>query len=490
MTIIPQNIINDAKNLIKKTFLLEATYLFKDFMDELFYSYSEYKYISITLSFTKKIHKLIIKVLTNSIKIIDNLFTNSDYRRKHFYINKQNVKRTIVDCYGELSFERTYYTYKNKENGFFMIDELFGFEQYKTYSQLVRALLIKESTNTNVNKACNNSLIYNFNILNSLSEKININNIPRQTIYNWIKNLVIPKVNYEPIETKETLYVMADEKWIHEQIRLSKLKLDEQHKKHYIMSKCFVIFTGISRNNKRSKLLNRHIFITSSKTPWKDLMDEICKIYDFEKIKTINLLSDAGNWILAGASELKLYSHNKVVINTCEFHVLQKINRITHDQELRNKLTNIIYNNKDKKEFKKLMDKIIDSKEKQTRKDKIAEYKNYIFKHWNSILNMSSCDIKSSMESHISHCVAEHFGSRPKAYSKDRIETYLKLEECKQNGINILDIILKSLNKSEDYVYNEKEVSFAIFDRDTNLLPACSTKNPISIILNKLAYKS
>ena len=59
-------------------------------------------------------------------------------------------------------------------------------------------------------------------------------------------------------------------------------------------------------NNKRSKLLNRHIFITSSKTPWKDLMDEICKIYDFEKIKTINLLSDAGNWILAGASELKL----------------------------------------------------------------------------------------------------------------------------------------------------------------------------------------
>lgn len=94
------------------------------------------------------------------------------------------------------------------------------------------------------------------------------------------------------------------------------------------------------------------------------------------------------------------------------------------------------------------------------------------------------------MESHISHCVAEHFGSRPKAYSKDRIETYFKLEECKQNGINILDIILKSLNKSEDYVYNEKEVSFAIFDRDTNLLHACSIKNPISIILNKLAYKS
>lgn len=87
-------------------------------MNQLFYSYSEFKYTSIILSFTKKIHELIIRVLKNAIKIIDNLFAKSDYRRKNFYINKQNINRTIVDCYGELSFNRTYYTDKNKENGF------------------------------------------------------------------------------------------------------------------------------------------------------------------------------------------------------------------------------------------------------------------------------------------------------------------------------------------------------------------------------------
>lgn len=103
---------------------------------------------------------------------------------------------------------------------------------------------------------------------------------------------------------------------------------------------------------------------------------------------------------------------------------------------------------------------------------------------------MRTFEIKSSMESHISHCVAEHFGSRPKAYSKDRIETYLKLEEYKQNGINILDIILKSLNKNEVYVYNEKEVSFAMFDKDTNLLPMRSTKNPVPIVLDKIVHIS
>ena len=61
-------------------------------------------------------------------------------------------------------------------------------------------------------------------------------------------------------------------------------------------------------------------------------MDEIYKIYNFEEINTINLLSDAGSWILSGASELKLYSNNKVTINTCEFHVKQKINRSTTDK--------------------------------------------------------------------------------------------------------------------------------------------------------------
>lgn len=484
MNIITQEIINDAKNLIERQFIFEARSLFQDFIEQLFYCHSNFKYTSLILSFTKKINYLIISTLEKSIKTIDNLFAKSMYRKKNFYINKQNVSRTIVDCFGTLSFSRNYYTDKNKRNGFFFIDNLFGFEQYKTYSQLIRALLIKESTNSNVNKACNNSLIYNFNILDNL--KNNNVNIPRQTVYNWIKNLILPKVNYEPIETNDTLYVMADEKWIHEQIRKANLDDDEKKKKHFIMSKCFVIFTGASKKNNRTKLLNRHVFITSSKTPWKDLMDEICKIYDFENIKTINLLSDAGNWILAGASELKLYSHNKIVINTCEFHVIQKVHRITTDSDLREKLIKLIYEDKNKNEFIKVMNQIIESKPK--RKEKLEDYKNYIVKHWKSILNMSSCSIKSSMESHISHCVAEHFGSRPKGFSKDRIENYLKLEEYKQNGINILDIVLKCFSNDEGFTYNEKEVSFSMFDKDTSLLPICTSKNPVSIILNKLAY--
>ena len=157
---------------------------------------------------------------------------------------------------------------------------------------------------------------------------------------------------------------MADEKWIHEQDK------NNPNVKKWIMSKCFVTFTGIKRKGKCSKLIGKHTFITSSSTPWKDLMDEIYLIYDFTKIETINLLSDAGSWILSGQDELRLYSNIKVVVNTCEFHVKLKISRSTTDKELRIKIANIIYENEDKEEFIKEMDKLIEEKKTDERKKK------------------------------------------------------------------------------------------------------------------------
>ena len=74
------------------------------------------------------------------------------------------------------------------------------------------------------------------------------------------------------------------------------------------------------------------------------------------------------------------------------------------------------------------------------------------------------------MESHISHCLAEHFGSRSKGYSKNTISKYLKLHEYFLNGINIYDLYLKTYNK-EDYVYNEKELNFSMFDKSNSNLP-------------------
>ncbi len=278
---------------------------------------------------------------------------------------------------------------------------------------------------------------------------------------------------------------MVDEKWIHEQLRLAPLTDEEKRKRHYIMSKCFVTFTGAKTKNGRTTLLDRHIFMTTSDRPWKDFMNEIYDLYNYENFEDIYLLSDSGTWILSGAHELKLFEQNQVILNTCEFHVKEYINRLTRSKDKRKELIKSIYEDRNKKLFSRLTDEIIKDANNKEKKEK---YKNYMLKHWKAILNMKDREIKSSMESHISHCIASHFGSRPKGYSRKRIEKYIKLEEYKLNGINIMDLYLKSYNKDKTYVYNKEEVSYSIFEHNTSSIPTKSSSNPISIILNQIAH--
>ena len=440
-------------------------------------NFSTYRYIENVLNMQRIINNSIKEAIVKFIELIDLEFKKSVKRKKFYFVNKSNVTRTIYTVFGEITFNRTLYRKKKENVYYYFVDDILGIEKYKLYDPVIRGIAISDSVNYNPNNASYHSSLDSLDILNTLSRN-GTSIISRQSIYRWIREYQVKSITYDPIDNGSTLYIMADEKWIHKQD-----KLDEKKKK-WIMSKCFVVFTGIKRKGKRSELIGRHIFITSSKNPYKELMDEICKIYDFSKVKIINLLSDAGSWILAGKDELKLYSHNNIVVNTCEFHVKQKINRTTTDKDLREKLSKVIYDDEDKEKFKNIMNEIIEGKDKQSRKEKISEYRDYILKHWKGIIAMKYSDIKSSMESHISHCIASKFGSRPKGYSDKYIQTYLKLQEASVNGINILDYYLKTYNQLDDIKYNEKEINFSLFDKSTSNLPCLTTLSPLKIQLN------
>lgn len=502
---LPQNLINEIKNIIDTTYLQEFVKINLNLSNYILFCYDKSKYIKNILNYENDVANLYITTLKKAIPLIDDLFCNSLYRKSNFYISKRNIPRDRELYFGALYYKRNYYCNKDKINGFYFIDELLGFEKYFCYDPIIRGLTISSAVDTNANMVSKNPLTNHYSILDTLNKNKNSQRtIPRQTIYNWIKKWVIPQINYKTIPTGKVLYVMADEKWIHKQIKKElKKKLKEGlakhtqeeldsykeqlNKKSYIMSKCFIIFTGAKTKNGRTQLLGRHIFVTSSKTPYEDLMKEICKIYDFEKIETINLLSDAGSWILASKDELKLFPNNKIVVNTCEFHVSQKVHRMIRDKELNELLLLDIYTYEDKEDFKKMVDLVIEKR--PNRKEKIIEYRDYILKYWKSILNMKNCDIKSSMESHISHYVANQFGSRPKGYSDKNIEQYLKLETLKNNGFNILDLYLKSYG-IKNPIYNENELDFSLFDKSSSNIPVCTTKNPISLIVNSIANKT
>ena len=247
----------------------------------------------------------------------------------------------MITIFGTITFHRTLYQHKVTGEYYFYVDDVCGIDAYKNYDPLVRAILVQDSVLMNPNHTSKFSSLSSLNLLGMLKGQLSV---PKQTIYKMKQETKIRKIAYDEIKSdNHVLYVMVDEKWIHEQDKT------KPNQKKWIMGKCFVCFTGIKRKGKRSRLIGKHIFMTTSNEPWKELMNEVDKIYNFEEIHTINLLSDAGSWILSGACELKLYSNNKLIINTCEFHVKQKINRSTSDKELRQKIADIIYKNEDKK---------------------------------------------------------------------------------------------------------------------------------------------
>ena len=465
---ITQKLLKVTKSLVFSDINSKLESIIVNFLDDLLFCFDKNKYIKVFLNFEKSVYQLLNHSIQYIIETLDKQFKNSIERLKKWNINKSNVSRTITTIFGDITFSRIYYESKNKEEKFFYIDNLLGLEAYRRYDPIIRGYVIDKTIKTNANKVSSYSLDINTPILDQIN-KSETNKIPRQTIYKWIKEWNLSKPKYNTIEVPNNkLFVMADEKWIHEQIHEEQTE-EEKKKHHFIMSKCFVVFTGIKQKNKRKELIGRHIFITDSKTPWIEFINEVSQIYDFEEVEEINFLSDSGNWLLAGTNELRLFPKNVVVVNTCEFHVKQKINRSTTDKDLRQKLYSLVYDDR-KREFIAEMDKLMEGKSEK-RIETITQYKNYILGHWKTILNMKNCECKSSMESHISHCLAEQFGSRPKGYSKNTISKYLKLHEYFLNGINIYDLYLKTYNR-EDYTYNEKELNFSMFDKSNSNLPA------------------
>lgn len=463
MSIISQKYQNEFKNYIKDKILQIVDNISSNLFDNIF-NYSNNKYLKFVSDLQSDIKDLIISIIKEAISFFDEKFRNSAERKKSYYINIREDDRTYITIWGEISFSRTYYVSKDGQTYFYFIDELLEIDKYKRYDSVYKSYAIDTATKTN-QKLATEIVSNNLSTLEDiLNNKVQYSIIPRQTTYNWIKEWKVPMIKYPSIDFEgDTLYVMADEKWIHEQ-----LHIENTNDKNFIMSKCFVCFTGIEQSGSRRILKNRMVFITSSDHPWKGFLDFVTQIYDFQKLNYITFLSDGGKWLQAGAPDLKMYPHNKVTLCLCEFHAKQNVNRITTVEEVREYLTDCINNNK-KKEFQEKMIEIKEEKkDNEQRLKKLVKYENYIINNWNKIQNMFKSECRSSMESHISHCVASYFSSRPKAYSRTNIEKHLKLQEAKINGVNIQNLYLQTYKNEEVITIEKEELNLSIFDKNNS----------------------
>ena len=511
MYMIPYFLKSEAKNLLKIKLSKIIQNISDDFIDNIFYYNSNNKYQKIMLNLEENIKQSVLQALIETFEIFDNLYLNSNDRKKIFNVCIRKCHRNIVTIFGILEFDRIYYYDKKDRNKhFFFIDNLFNLPSYDRYDDIIKAIAIDNAISTNQKKGAEITTKQINSILSDLNNSQQFV-ISRQDIYNWIDKWNVPSIEYEAIDTdSDTLYIMIDEKYIHEQLKpfinkfsnndveeksveqirneflnfLDNLKNPNKQlllpppkkkSKNFIMSKAFISFTDIETKGNRRTLMNKFTFLTTGNNPWDEFMNTISKIFDFQKIKKIKVLSDAGTWITAGISNLKLFVDNIVIPCLCIFHVKQKINRSTKDEILRKLLWNAIENN-DKITFNSIFNSILKNKDEKRTKT-LKQYRHYILAHCDPINQMKASKYKSSMEAHISHNVAKPFSFEPKAFSKRHIQKLIKLQEYKANGINILNLYLNSSHNTEIVTIKKEELSFSIFDNNSSNLPAINSTN-------------
>ena len=451
-TIISQKLINVLKNKIFNAISLNLFNNVESLLNNLLCNDNSNKYFDLIYKSQQAARDIVKSIVISTLEELDNEFKESAYRKSRYYINKSNVPRTLITIVGEITFYRTYYISKSSNKKFFYIDKIFDLPKNDHYDPIVKAISISKAVSTSQAQSVRDTSAF-INDISYFETTSTIKDIPRQSVYNWIKNWYIPNIVPKSVETPETLYVMADEKYIGDQ------NIDKD-----IMVKCLVTFEDIKDVCKnRRQLVNRSVFSCYSSKAWPKFMDFIAMKYDFSKIKNICLLADGGSWIKSGISELKLDTNNSVKFYLCEFHFKQAIHHITTDSDERYYLLHI-FNTKPKSYFIDAVNTIINNNPK--RKDIINSKLKYIINNYSNIKSMLNLNIGSSMESHISHLIASFFSSRPKGFSTKRIEKYLKLSNYKQNNINIFKLYLSTYSKKQAITLNENTYDYEIFTPD------------------------
>lgn len=406
----------------------------------------------------------------------DEEFLHSQNRTQHYYV-KDTRERTIITVFGPLTYKRT--IYRNRDTGkcFCYVDRKFGIPKYDQYDPCVKAMVYEFYANNNsmikVGQWVGDRIFSPF----SLSKDRTFHAIPRQTVQNILKSH--PTLNIQPkpkMETPNTLYVMADEKWIALQSHNEKKEKERQMVKAAISFEDVALVAGYK---KRNQLVNRNVFFGTEPNFWNSIYDQLCSIYDMGSIKQIWILGDGANWIKHGTYTFSSDS-TKSSFSLDKFHFKQALRKITRDNDTYSVLCNACETN-DKKLFKETVDVLL--KEKDCPKDTIETNRDYILNNWSYIQNTyQKMFMPCSMESGISHHICSQFTSVPKAYIRKNLSKYLALREHFINGYDLRDMYIQSVgiqSNDKDIIDLTDSYDFSMFDKKEH-----DTKNAIEWIIN------
>lgn len=445
MEIIAHNYENILKEMIINNF--------KDIINKKEHRYDNknkvFNYIDILSNMDEALCELAKDTIKAVFNAIDKGFRLSLERRAKYHI-KAYHERTIMTIFGEVTYERTFYTDKSNNGSYCYLDNYLGLKQYDYFDPYIKALIIE--------KAADNSAPKVAEFINDLiGKRVKITKsfeyLSRQTIRNIILESNMSNIKPQEQPAPETLYIMADEKFISTQ----------NNDKKQVMVKSIVTFEGIERKNKRRSLKNKNIFATfGKKGPAEDVLDYLNEIYDLDKIKNIFFMGDGASWIRNISREFKFTKDTNLVFALDKFHFKQAMHHLCMHEELEKIMIHYVRNDM-KDDFKHVCEILI---ENNPHREKTIEAKRtYILNNWNNINNLYKNNLSCPMESQISHNLAALFTSRPKGYSIKTLKKLIPLRMLFKNNNNLKELYLNNYNKKEIITINEEQLNYSIFEK-------------------------
>ena len=166
----------------------------------------------------------------------------------------------------------------------------------------------------------------------------------------------------------------------------------------------------------------------------ENCLDYIYNTYDIDNLKYIYIMGDRAPWIKSLRQYFNFNSNIHVICGLDKFHFKQALHYICLDTDLKRIVTSYALNN-NKKFFTECYNCLINSY--SHRKKTIEEKRDYILNNWANINSLYKYKLSCSMESQISHNIANLFTSRPKGYSIKMINKLTKLRLLYKNNHNI-----------------------------------------------------
>ena len=369
----------------------------------------------------KSLDEIGVKIVKEALEMLDETIRESSTRKREYYIQRRNDKKTLITKFGEVNYQRTYY--KNKKDGSYdyLSDRMVGIESYERMDLSYEAELIKEAMDNSYHKS---------------GIKVSPNaQVTKQTVLNSIRKLgnVENKDAKLKLKKKEVkiIYIEADEDHVAMQDGKNKeIKLIYVHEGKKFKSK------------NRYELINKRYFTGSLKDTeelWLEVADYLEEAYDLEKVEKIYLSGDGARWIKEGLNWIK---GSQYVLDY--FHLSKYVRKATaHQPHTFSYLWNYI-DQHNKEATRELLNIIIEETETETKKESVRDSKRYILNNWEGIKRRYEEEyIGCSAEGHISHILSSRLSSRPLGWSKTGADQMARLRVYRANGGDVYEFMSK-----------------------------------------------